>query len=349
MKQQLVLFASSFLMLLNTGVSQELKKDYLVTGIGFYNLENLFDTVIDPDTNKILQDDFTPRGRKGWTGKRYKEKLANISKVIADIGTEATSDGLAILGVAEVENKLVLEDLVNTETLEERGYKIVHYDSPDKRGIDVGLIYNPKYFKVTSSRSVSLRSIDTTFFTRDQLLVSGLLSGEMIHVIVAHWPSRRGGEKRSSPRREAAAILGRSIIDSIQTKDSNAKIFYMGDLNDDPIDASVKTYLRGIGNKEDVKSEELFNPWEGYYKKGIGTLAYRDEWNLFDQILITPALVGGGNSSYKYYKASIFNNFYLKNASGRYKGYPHRSFAGGAYIAGYSDHFPVYMLLIKKQ
>ncbi|PCJ27702.1 MAG: endonuclease [Flavobacteriales bacterium] len=348
MKHNIFLLVIFFLFTGNTLFSQEDKKEYLVVGIGFYNLENLFDTLIDPDTTKILQDDFTPKGQKRWTSKRYREKLKNMSKVIADIGIEVTPDGLAILGVAEIENKSVLEDLVKTERLKKRGYKIVHYDSPDKRGIDVGLLYNPKYFKVTSSRSVSLRSIDTTFYTRDQLLVTGLLNGEQIHIIVVHWPSRRGGEKRSRPRREAAANLGRIIIDSLQANDPNAKIFYMGDLNDDPTDISVKKHLKGVGKKEDMKKGAMFNPWESYYKKGIGTLAYRDAWNLFDQVLVTPSLMGDDYSSYKYYKSKIFSKAYLKQSTGRYKGYPFRSYAGGIYTAGYSDHFPVYMFLIKE-
>lgn len=333
-----------------TSWSQEQdKKTYQVACIGFYNLENLFDTLVDPDPDKILQEDFTPKGPKNWTSDRYHEKQERMAKVIAELGTEITPDGAAILGVAEIENSTVLEDLVQQKAIKNRNYKIVHYDSPDRRGIDVGLLYNPAYFKVESSRSVSLRTIDTTFYTRDQLLVSGYLNDEKIHVIVAHWPSRRGGEKRSKPRRAAAAKLGKMIIDSIQEIEPNAKIFYMGDLNDDPTDSSVKDHLNGVGKKEQAKKGKMYNPWESYYKKGIGTLAYRDTWNLFDQILLTPTLIDNDYSTYKLYKTKIFNKPYLKNATGRYKGYPYRTFAGGAYIAGYSDHFPVYLFLAKEE
>lgn len=325
------------------------KKEYLLSCVGFYNLENLFDTLIDPDPNKILQEDFTPKGPKGWTSQRYHEKLVNMAKVIAELGTDVTPDGVAMLGVSEVENKDVLEDLVKEDAIKNRNYQVVHYDSPDKRGIDVGLLYNPKYFKVESSRSVSLRTIDTTFYTRDQLLVSGYLHDEKVHVIVAHWPSRRGGEKRSRPRREAAAKLGKMIIDSIQKVEPNAKIIYMGDLNDDPTDSSVKNYLKGTAKRESVKPNQMYNPWEDYYKKGIGTLAYRDTWNLFDQILLSPALTDKDYSSYKLYKTTIYKKSYLINSSGQYKGYPYRTFAGGAYVGGYSDHFPVYLSLIKEK
>lgn len=328
--------------------SQEGEKKYLVSGIGFYNLENLFDTLVDPDPNKILQEDFTPKGAKAWTSEHYQEKLVNMAKVISELGTEVTPDGLAILGVSEVENKGVLEDLVKVESIKNRGYEVVHYDSPDKRGIDVGLLYNPKYFKLTSSKSFSLRSVDATFYSRDQLLVSGLLNGEEVHVIVAHWPSRRGGEKRSKPRRASAAKLGRMIVDSLQKNDPNAKVFYMGDLNDDPVDESVKKHLKGNGKEEKLGEEGLFNPWESYYKKGIGTLAYRDAWNLFDQILVSKPLLGKDYSSLKLYKSKIFSKAYLKSTEGRYKGYPYRTYSFGTYVGGYSDHFPVYMFLIKE-
>lgn len=324
-------------------------KEYHIAAIGFYNLENLFDTIVDPDPEKILQDDFTPKGPKHWTSKLYWDKQERMAKVIAELGTELTPDGVAILGVAEVENKEVLEDLVKQETLKDRDYQVVHYDSPDKRGIDVGLIYNPTYFKLESSRSISLRSLDTTFYTRDQLLVSGYLNDEKVHVIVAHWPSRRGGEKKSSPRREIAATLGKTIIDSIQKAEPEAKILYMGDLNDDPTNKSVKNCMKGVEKKEEVKNESMYNPWESYYKKGIGTLAYRDTWNLFDQILVSPALANGDYSTYKFYKATIHNKSYLINSSGQYKGYPYRTYAGGAYAGGYSDHFPVYLYLIKEK
>jgi len=347
MKKHLILSVLLVATCVSNMFSQE-KKDYLVTGVGFYNLENLFDTLVDPDPNKILQDDFTPKGKKVWTSEHYQEKLVNMAKVIGEIGTEITPDGVAILGVSEVENKSVLEDLVKSESIKTRNYQVVHYDSPDRRGIDVGLLYNPKYFKVTSSKSFSLRSIDTTFYTRDQLLVSGLLNGEKVHVIVAHWPSRRGGEKRSKPRRASAAKLGRMIVDSLQKDDPSAKVFYMGDLNDDPVDESVKKHLRGNGKEEKLGKDGLFNPWESYYKKGIGTLAYRDTWNLFDQIMVSKALLGKDYTSFKLYKSKVFNKPYLKSSEGKYKGYPYRTYSFGTYVGGYSDHFPVYMFLIKE-
>lgn len=326
------------------------KKKYLVSAIGFYNLENLHDTIFDADTNKIMQDDYTPKGDKQWSSERYHHKLTNLSKVIADMASDVAPEGVVILGVAEVENKNVLEDLVKEQNIASRNYQVVHYDSPDKRGIDVGLIYNPIYFTVQSSKSFPLKMpTDSNFFTRDQLLVSGLLNGELIHVIVAHLPSRSGGEKKSAPKRIAAAQLGRAIIDSLLNDDPNAKIVYMGDLNDDPTNVSVKKHINTVDKPELVTDKLMYNPMEPFYKKGIGTLAYRDTWNLFDQLIVSPALVGKDYSSYKFYNAKVFNKNYLKQTSGQYAGYPFRTHAGGAYAGGYSDHFPVYLFLIKEQ
>lgn len=321
-----------------------------VVCVGFYNLENLFDTIVDPDTNKILQDDFTPHGAKKWTSDKYQNKQKQMAKVIADIGKDVSPYGTSVLGVAEIENRAVLEDLVKQESIKERNYEIVHAESPDKRGIDVGLLYDPAFFKVTSSQSFILsHPTDSTYSTRSQLLVSGELWGEPLHFIVAHWPSRRGGEKRSQPLRVAAAQLGKSIIDSLQQADAKAKIVYMGDLNDDPTDESVRKHLNTTGKKEKVSDDLLYNPMEDFYKKGIGTLAWRDTWNLFDQIIITPSLLDESYSTTSFYKGVVYNKDYLKQSTGNYKGYPFRSYVGGQYQGGFSDHFPTYIVLVKAQ
>ncbi len=344
----IVLFILSFTVV-SAQESTSSKKKYLVSAIGFYNLENLHDTIFDADPSKIMQDDYTPDGDKKWSSEKYNHKLKNLSKVIADMASDVIPEGIAILGVAEVENKNVLDDLVKDEQIASRNYQVVHYDSPDRRGIDVGLIYNPAYFTVQSSKSFVLKMpTDSNFFTRDQLLVSGLLNGELIHVIVAHWPSRSGGEKKSAPKRIAAAQLGRAIVDSLLNDNPNAKIVYMGDLNDDPTNVSVKKHLNTVDKPELIKDKLMYNPMEPFYKKGIGTLAYRDTWNLFDQLIVSPALVGEDRSSYKFYNAKVFNKSYLKQTNGQYAGYPLRTHAGGAYTGGYSDHFPVYLFLIKE-
>lgn len=338
-----VIFYSNFVLF-----GQDPPKNYLLTAIGFYNVENLFDTL---DTPGVRDAEYTPDGKNQWNTEKYFEKLDRLSEVLQMMGTEKTPDGLAVVGLAEIENRTVIEDLINTSRLKDRDYEIVHYDSPDKRGVDVGLIYQPKYFTVESSKSYTL-TIDgmDNFYTRDQLLVSGDFLGERMHFMVAHWPSRRGGEKRSSHLREAAARLGKSVIDSIQkAENGNAKIIFMGDLNDDPVNVSVKEYMNSVGKENKVKEGDLFNPFESYYKKGIGTLAWRDVWNLFDQIMLTPAFVTNKNfESFQFYKAVVFNKPFLMQKEGRFKGYPYRSYAGGQYLGGYSDHFPTYIFLLKE-
>ena len=320
-------------------------QNFVVSSIGYYNVENLFDTKDDKGVN---DKDFTPFGKNSWNSIKYSNKIANISEVISKISIDVNPDGLAILGLSEVENKGVIEDLVSHANIIEKNYQIVHYDSPDKRGIDVALIYQKKYFNLQSSKNYVLNHpTDSSFRTRSQLLVSGDLLGERVHIIVAHWPSRSGGEKRSKPNRIAAANLGRSIIDSIQLAEPNAKIIYMGDLNDDPTNESLTKHLKSNGNLQKLKPSQMYNPMLDLYKKGIGSLAWRDTWNIFDQILFTPSLVKN-QKGFTFYKAKVFNSSFLIQKQGSYKGYPFRTFAGGNYIGGYSDHFPVYTFLIKQ-
>jgi predicted extracellular nuclease len=335
-----ILFGFAF----SSGAQQNVK--YTVASIGFYNLENLFDTINNVELENSTE--FTPEGINKWTSKRYHEKLKNMAFVISEIATDITPDGLAILGVAEIENRGVLEDLVKEESIKTRNYQIVHYDSPDERGVDVGLLYQPKYFKVTNSRSHTLHMADTGFRTRDQLVVSGMLGSEMIHVVVNHWPSRRGGEKASRPDRNAAADLTRHIVDSLLSIDKNAKILVMGDLNDDPINQSVKDHLSAKGREDELQPGDMFNPMFKLYKDGIGSLAYDDAWNMFDQIIVSQGLLGQDKSTWKFYNAKVFSKSYMKQKDGAYAGYPLRTFAGGVYMNGYSDHFPVYVNVVKE-
>ena len=325
--------------------SQE-KKNFNVIAIGFYNLENLFDTINDVEL--LISEEFTPDGPKQWTTERYHEKLGNMAKVISQIATDVTTDGIAVLGVSEIENRGVLEDLVKEDAIKEHNYKIVHYDSPDRRGVDVGLLYQPKYFQVINTNSHTLNMEDTNFRTRDQLVVTGMLDGEKVHIVVNHWPSRSGGEKKSRPKRNAAGKLSRFIVDSLLTLDNNAKIIVMGDLNDDPVNPSVKEHLRAKGKVSQLEEGDLFNPMYKMYQNGIGSLAYRDSWNIFDQVIISQALLGDDKSDYKFYNAKVYNKNFLLQKEGRYSGYPFRTFAGGVYLGGYSDHFPVFIYVIKE-
>jgi len=340
----------ALLMLLNTNIFSQEKKEYKVMTIAFYNLENLFDTIIDPDTNKILQDDFTVNGKHKWNTKKYNKKIGNMSKVISQIGTDVTGAPPVVVGISEVENELVIIDLINHKNLKKYDYGIVHYESSDRRGIDVGFLYRKEFVKIKNSTSTKLKIKDKPDFrTRDQLMVETEIDDETIYFIVNHWPSRRGGEKRSSPLREAAAALSRQIADSILAINKDAKIIMMGDLNDQPTNKSVKKVFKTSGDVKNIKNNEFYNTMEHYYKKGIGTGAWRDTWSLFDQIIISPSLISKDKSTWSYYQSHIFKKDYLIQDSGRFKGYPFRTYVGDSFKGGYSDHFPVYIYLIKEK
>jgi len=330
---------------LNTFAQQNVE----VAAIGFYNLENLFDTIEDPDIN---DEDFLPDGNYKYNTYVYNDKLKNLSQVISEMATEITPDGVVLLGVSEIENKSVLIDLVKHSNIAKRNYQIVHYDSPDERGIDVALLYNPKYFTVLESKNLYVQLPDRdgeVNYTRDVLWVKGTLLGEEMHVFVNHWPSRRGGEAKSSPLRELAAAVAKKKIDEILAKNKNAKIVLMGDLNDDPVNNSVKKVIGAKGNIAQVKKGEMYNPWMSMYKNGTGTLAYRDAWNLFDQIIISSGISDEKTNGFRFYKAKIFSKPYMFNTDGKYKGYPKRAYSWGKYVGGYSDHLPTYIYLVREK
>lgn len=340
------LLLSSLVMLVSACQAQPAKKEFVPALVGFYNVENLFDTLDTPDVNDT---EYTPNSAKLWNTTRYNRKLERLAQVIGDLGKDLHPEGVAILGLCEVENKQVVEDLANTKGIRDRGYKVVHEDGPDLRGIDAALMYDPKRFKVLGHKSYRLRMPEKPdLLTRDQLLVSGILDGDTLHVIVAHWPSRRGGEKRSAPNRKAAAELGRHIVDSLLARNADARVMYMGDLNDDPVSPSVERFLRTTGDKTKAVDGRLYNPMYAPYQKGVGTLAWRDAWNLFDQIIISQALVTGQGGNYKYYGTRIFNEPYLRQKEGNFAGYPFRTYVGDTYQDGYSDHFPVFLILVKE-
>lgn len=337
-----------FLFLTSIVWGQESKK-FRIHTIAFYNLENLFDTINDPtkfdEASPIME--LHPSQRSTV----YKQKVQNMARVIADIGTAHAGNSPAIIGVAEVENREVLVDVINDPQLIGKNYDLIHFDSPDQRGIDVGLLYQKALFQPLSTSSHTLYIYDQVsrkrVYTRDQLLVSGTLEGDPIHIIVNHWPSRSGGEERSQSNRIGAAQLNKRIIDSLHRIDPYAKIISMGDFNDDPVNISIKKILNAKANKNEVGLMQLFNPYESFYKKGLGTNAYRDAWSLFDQIILSRSFLETDYSSFRFYKAFIFNKNYLTTKHGRWKGYPLRSFSEGGFTGGFSDHFPVYIYLIK--
>lgn len=314
--------------------------------VAFYNLENLFDTIDSPDVNDF---EYTPNGPNKWNGHKYRSKLQRMSYAISQIGLDRSPVGAAIIGVSEIENRGVLEDLVKQPAIADRSYEIVHYDSPDRRGVDVGLLYNPRLFTVVNSASHRLVMPDRPdFLTRDQLLVSGYLLGEKIHVIVNHWPSRYGGEQASRPNRVAAARLTKSIVDSVYRTEPKAKIIIMGDLNDDPFNASTAEVLQARRKADEVKPGGLYNTMWHIYDKGVGSLGYQGQWNLFDQIIISSYLLDAPITELKYWKSEVFNRSFLTHQEGRDKGVPLRTHSRGVWLNGYSDHFPTLIYLVKK-
>ena len=321
-------------------------KRYQTFGVAFYNLENLFDTL---NNNGKYDLEFSPEGKNRWDGKKYKSKLKNMSYAISQMTTKLTPMGPALLGVSEIENKSVLEDLVRQDAIKDRMYQVIHHDSPDRRGVDVALLYNPRFFKPINVTNHTLKIEGLNYFkTRDQMCVVGLLGGERVGVIVNHWPSRRGGTEQSSYLREAAAQLCRQIADSLRNIDPNIGIIVMGDLNDDPQDKSCSMVLGAQKKQEDVEEGYFFNPFWTMLDKGIGSYCYKGNWDLFDQIIVSHSLLSQGGSKLKYLKCEVFNKEFLKQQDGAYRGYPHRTFSGGAFLNGYSDHFPTQVFLIKE-
>ena len=327
------------------------QKKYSVYGVGFYNQENLFDTCHDEGKRDY---DFLPTGSYKWNAMKYNHKLNNMSRALADMGTDVLPNiGCAIIGLAEVENSKALDDLIAQPALSARNYQYVHIEGPDRRGIDCALLYNPSLFSVKNTRLVpyvqKLKK-DSAFYTRGFLTVSGTLADENVAVIVCHLPSRFS----ESFYRELGAEQVKAIKDSLLNDDPNCKVFVMGDMNDDPIDKSMAGILKGKANIKDVNEGDMYNPWYNILvKEGVGTLLYQGSWNLFDQILITPNLLNKDDkkdfSSLKFWKNQIFKRDYLFQTEGKYKGSPKRTTAGGVWLDGYSDHLPVVVYLVKEQ
>ena len=308
-----------------------------ITTIAFYNVENLFDIVDNPAT---ADDDFTPKGRLKWTQKRYNIKIRKLSSVISKLGLNRSKNPPAIVGLVEVENSKVVSDLANSSYLRKHHYGYVHHDSPDERGIDVALIYNKIAFELLASETFPVyleKESGARDYTRDILKVSGNLHGELVHILVNHWSSRREGVLESEPKRITAAETARGIIDTIKEKEMNPKIIIMGDFNDDPTSKSVEQYL--------VK-EDFYNPMKSMLDKDkYGSLTYDGKWNLFDQIIFSNNFLVKDNLYLKH--AEVFNKRWMKTNRGKYKGSPFRTFIGPWYKGGFSDHFPVYAFLKK--
>jgi predicted extracellular nuclease len=310
--------------------------------IAFWNVENLFDIIDDPQKD---DQEFLPSGTKEWTQDRLDKKMYNLARVINDMNY---GNGPDVIGICECENQNILETFVNKH-FQSKTFKIIYSESSDERGIDCGLIYRSDKLSYVSSQSYEvkqLRSSPTRLVLHAALRTK---DGENIHFFVNHWPSRRDGATESEYKRiEAAKVLKRQV-DELFEKNVNPKIIIMGDFNDEPVDQSVLKTLGAepfkcdVDSKKNVKipPKELYNISYNLFEKGYGTLSFRGDWNLFDQMIISSSLVSQKGLSYLCDSFSIFNTELVATRSGKYKGTPFPTYGGSRYLGGYSDHFAV--------
>ncbi|MEZ4801384.1 MAG: endonuclease [Gelidibacter sp.] len=302
--------------------------------IAFYNTENLFDVFADERTN---DNDFLPISAKNWTQQRYEKKIYKLGSVISKIGFESIQKPPVLVGLAEVENDTVLQDLIGGEDLKSYNYGFVHYDSPDERGIDVALLYNKDEFEVESSKAFPIYIEDESGkrdFTRDILLVTGCLNNHKIHVLVNHWPSRHEGKDETDYKRIIAAAQLSEIISYLTNEDSNTQIVVMGDFNDNPNSQSIMNLKNDNG---------LYNTMEAVWSYSRGSVNHNFAWIQFDQIFLTHNFVDKNDMRFKLIKADIFDEKFLTQYNGKFKGQPYRTYVGKKYKGGFSDHFPVYI------
>ena len=315
----------------------------------FYNLENLFDTINDPNKN---DEEYLPEGARKWTTYRYNQKQENMSRVLFDIAAEDRNFP-TVIGVSEIENRLVLEDLVVQPHMALGNYRIVHYDSPDRRGVDCAFLYRPDVFKLEGSKAHKFEMPGIpNFYTRDLVTMWGTIEGEPFYFLVSHWPSRLGGKEASQFKRDACAKQIREIKDSLLRENPATKVIVMGDYNDDATDDSIVEVMGAKGDVKDLQPGDFFNPYVQMLRAGLGTLAYQDAWNLFDNICVTENLVNAKAGELKLIKGkkfygNIFTRPYMLQQEGQYKGYPLRTFVTNNFQNGFSDHFPVYIYIGK--
>ena len=356
MKRSFIVAALLLLMSLSAS-AQKTQQNYV---IGFYNFENLFDIYDDPVKN---DSEFLPEGKNKWTQAKYEKKLHNMAKVIRSMA-DNNKRWHTILGISEIENRLVIEDLVSQPEIADANYQIVHYDSPDRRGVDVALLYKPDQFTYLDSESIpfdfnsdiDFSDTDTSYFkTRDILMVHGLIAGEHFAFYVAHLPSRIGGKGGNLRGRGGEIIYNHAMM--MEEKYPGIKIAAMGDMNDNPTDDSMAKYLHGQEHLENVTPTEFYSPYISMLKAGYGSLCYQGVWSIYDLELVNYNLAhapDGGlkiqpvtkNHGKEYYGV-VFKRPWMTTQKGQYKGYPFRTFSNGAFVGGYSDHYPTYIVIGK--
>ncbi|MCK4661525.1 MAG: endonuclease [Bacteroidales bacterium] len=312
-----------------------------------YNIENLFDTINDPDK---LDEDFTPNGKYKWTSKRYNIKINKIAKVLQSINSAELPE---IIGLVEIENKEVLKDLISNKNLIKGKYEIISEESPDRRGIDVAILYRKDEFKYITHKAIPVSyPFSPNSRTRDILYVKGVASQiDTFHIFVNHWSSRRGGQEKSEIKRIHSAKILRNSIDSIFKLNLNSKIIIIGDFNDNPTNKSIFYILKANNKRKNYEPTELYNLlYDKHDTINTGTYLYKNNWDMLDNLIVSQSLLKTSKGYYTNYNGGhIYKPIWIcytnKNTGIKH---PNRTYIGSKYVGGYSDHFPVYMILNKK-
>lgn len=305
----------------------------------FYNVENLFDTINDP---RINDEEFLPDSKVNWNTKRYQHKLSQTSKVIAAMDTFSFPH---LLGLCEIENKKVLEDLVSHANIKKAGYNIIHFEGSDDRGIETAMIYMPSFFKPVAQRPVKVFNNETKAAYRDILYVKGFVAtSDTLHVFVNHWTSRYGGREQTENARQFTGAVLKTVSDSILKAQPNSNIVILGDFNDNPTDASLAEHLCALDPENDIESGKLYNLSLQEFSAGKGTLFY-DGWDMFDQVIVSGNLIEPGSGKVILHGTEIVKKDWMLFKGSNGVARPNRTMSGGRYFGGYSDHLPVLVRL----
>ncbi|MBE9469411.1 MAG: endonuclease [Bacteroidetes bacterium] len=339
----LIIFLLTYFLSFGQDTKYDKNKNFTIVS---YNVENLFDIYDDFEKK---DDEFSPTSKKQWTEERFNEKINKISKVLFSINKNELPE---IIGLYEIENDYVLKALIKEKNLTKGNYNFVHEESPDFRGIDVALLFRADEFKYLSHKKIPINfPFAKNTKTRDILYIKGIASNtDTLHIFLNHWSSRRGGQIKSEAKRIFTAKLLREHVDSLQKINNNAKIIIMGDFNDEPTNISINSELNANNKRKNTTYKDLYNLL--YDKENIedkGTLYYKKNWNMLDNLIVTQSLLNNKESySLNYNSGKIFHPEWIcyKDKSGNFV--PNRTYGGDNYYGGFSDHFPVYFILTRK-
>lgn len=342
MKSISIVLVGSFLLLFGTQSChnglQKLHHPSNGITLAFYNVENLYDTINDPTRN---DEEHLPTAKISWNTKRYNDKLDNLGKVIAAMDT---LDFPHLIGLAEIENAAVLKDLANNKYIKKADYNIVHIEGNDPRSIEVALLYRPAFFTPLHKTAMNF-SLGDSIIPRHILYVKGkVASGDTLHVFVNHWTSRFRGKESTIKARMGSAAFLRTKVDSLMRTNVNSKIIIVGDLNDNPTDESLTISLKALDPVGKLQPASLYNLSLEPFSKGQGTL-YFNSWDLFDQIIVSSALLSPLNGGLKAGQLEIIKKDWMLFKSNNGEARPNRTASGTRYFGGYSDHLPVMVRL----